>query len=429
MLFALGVIVFAIGLLLSIGLHELGHLAFAKRFGVKVTQYMVGFGPTIWSRHKGETEYGIKAIPMGGYIRMIGMVPPAKAAASRWPRRMATLVEDFRRTSRDEVLPADRDREFYRLPVRKRVLIMLGGPFVNLGIYVVLMAVALCGIGTETLTNKVASVAQCIVPATSSAADTGACPTDATPAPAANVLQAGDKIVAINGTKTSSWDDTVSVIEKSAGVPLDITVERDGARRELSVTPVANTKYADDTDTKTKTVGMIGVTSTVEFQRTSILDLPGTLGSQLGDSAQRLAALPARVWDLFGTVFQGKPRDPNGAVGVVGLGRIGGEIASTNQIDLLEKAQFLLGLIASLNLLLFLFNMIPLLPLDGGHVAGAVYEAIRRRLARARQQPDPGAVDTAQMLPVMYAVASVMGVVSLLVLYADIVSPINLFGT
>lgn len=428
MLFALGVVAFALGLLISIALHELGHLTFAKRFGVKVTQYMVGFGPTLWSHRRGETEYGIKAVPMGGYIRMIGMVPPAKAAAVRWPRRMAELVEDFRRTSRDEVVEGDEDRQFYRLPVRKRVLIMLGGPVVNLIIYIVLMGVVLCGIGMQELTNKVASVSACVVPASSSAAASGACPADATPAPAAGVLQAGDRIVAIDGKATDSWSDTVSVIEKSAGVPLTITVERDGVRQDVRITPVANQKYAADSGVQTTTVGMIGVSSTQEFVRTPIYQLPQQLGSQLVDGAQRLAALPARIWDLMGTVFQGDPRDPEGAVGVVGLGRIGGEVASDRQFDLAEKTQFLLGLIASLNLLLFLFNMIPLLPLDGGHVAGAVYEGIRRAVAKARNRPDPGAVDTAQMLPVIYAVASVMAVVSVLVLYADIVSPINLFS-
>lgn len=429
MLFALGVVAFAIGLMLSIALHELGHLSFAKRYGVKVTQYMVGFGPTLWSRRRGETEYGIKAIPMGGYIRMTGMVPPAKTATSRWPRKMAEAVEDFRKTSRDEVLPGEEHRQFYRLPVRKRVLIMLGGPMVNLAIYVVLMAIVLCGIGMQTLTNKVASVAECVVPATSTAASSGACPVEATAAPAAGVLQAGDEIVAIDGKRTDSWDDTVSVIEKSAGVPLTLSIKRDGEQFDVVVTPVANTKYRDSTGTETKTVGMIGVSSSVEFQRMSVVDLPGELLSQLAEGAKRLAALPARVWDLFGTVFNGEPRDPEGAVGVVGLGRIGGEIASTSQFDVLEKVQFLLGLIASLNLLLFLFNMLPLLPLDGGHVAGALYEGARRSVAKLRRRPDPGAVDTAQMLPLIYGVATVMIGVSVLVLWADIVSPISLFSS
>ncbi len=106
MLYALGVIIFAVGLLLSIALHEVGHMVPAKKFGVKVTQYMVGFGPTLWSRKRGDTEYGVKAIPLGGYIRMIGMVPPrADGKRSRWPRRFSTAIEDFRQVSRAEVRP------------------------------------------------------------------------------------------------------------------------------------------------------------------------------------------------------------------------------------------------------------------------------------------------------------------------------------
>lgn len=428
MLFALGVLFFVLGLLVSIALHELGHLVPAKKFGVKVTQYMVGFGPTVWSRKRGETEYGVKAIPMGGYIRMIGMVPPAKAA-SRWPRRMADLVEDFRRTARDEVLPDDASRQFYRLPVRKRVVIMMGGPTVNLAIYIVLMTTVLCAIGTQQLSNTLGAVSQCIVPASSTLPADGGCPTGAPDSPAAAAgLQAGDEILSINGVRTENWTDTVSIIEKSAGTPLTVLVRRDGQQRTLTVTPVENTKYVDGTATQTKTVGMIGASSTYEFQRMPVLQVPGELTSQFAQGAERLAGLPARVWELFGTVFNGDPRDPEGAVGVVGLGRIGGEIAATSQIQTLQKVQFLLALLASLNLLLFLFNMLPLLPLDGGHVAGALYEGARRGIAKRRRRPDPGHVDTAQMLPVMYAVASVMILVSLLIFYADIVSPIKLFG-
>ena len=426
MLFALGVLVFVLGLLASIALHELGHMVPAKKFGVKVTQYMVGFGPTIWSRQRGETEYGIKAVPLGGYIRMIGMVPPAKAA-SRWPRRMADLVEDFRRTARDEVRVEDESRQFYRLPVRKRVVIMMGGPLVNLAIYIVLMTTVLCAIGTQQLSNTLGSVSECIVPASTSVPADGSCPDGAPDSPAAKAgLQAKDEILSIDGVRTDDWGKAVSIIEKSAGIPLTLQIRRDGQERTLTVTPVENTKYVNDTTIKT--VGMIGASSAPEFQRMSLLEVPGELASQFAQGAERLAGLPMRVYELFGTVFNGDPRDPEGAVGVVGLGRIGGEIASTSQIETLEKVQFLLALLASLNLLLFLFNMLPLLPLDGGHVAGALWEGARRGIAKRRHRPDPGHVDTAQMLPVMYAVASVMILVSLLIFYADIVSPIKLFG-
>src|SRR6185312_2476375 len=148
MLYALGVIIFAVGLLLSIALHEVGHMVPAKKFGVKVTQYMVGFGPTLFSRKKGDTEYGIKAIPLGGYIRMIGMVPPrADGKVSRWPRRLATAVEDFRQMSRAEVGPEDEERQFYRLTPGKKMIVMLGGPSMNLLIFLVLFIVLITTLG------------------------------------------------------------------------------------------------------------------------------------------------------------------------------------------------------------------------------------------------------------------------------------------
>ena len=149
MLYALGVIFFAVGLLLSIALHEIGHMVPAKKFGVKVTQYMVGFGPTLWSRKGRDTEYGIKAIPLGGYIRMIGMVPPRPdGGRSRWPRRLATAVEDFRSASRSEVVDAaDEPRQFYRLTPGKKMIVMLGGPTMNLIIYLILTVLLFTVVG------------------------------------------------------------------------------------------------------------------------------------------------------------------------------------------------------------------------------------------------------------------------------------------
>ena len=427
MLYLLGILIFAFGLILSIGLHEIGHMVPAKKFGVKVTQYMIGFGPTVWSKRKGETEYGFKALPLGGYIRMIGMVPPRKdGKVSRWPRRMGTLIEDFRRTSRDEVRSEDASRQFYLLSVPKRVVIMLGGPFMNLVIYLVLMIMALTAIGIQQPTNRVSAISECLVPASQAASITSCDNQPQSPAAIAG-LQSGDRIVAVNGTSTSNWDDTVAVIERSVGTPVILRVLRDGAEQTITVTPEPNQKYVDGTSDKTKTVGMIGISTTVEYQRVGVLQVPGQIASQLADGARRLASLPARIVDLFGTVFEGKARDPEGAIGVVGLGRIGGEVASTDKIDVLDKVQLLLGLLASLNLLLFLFNLLPLLPLDGGHIAGALWEGARRQIAKLRSRPDPGHVDTAQMLPVMYGVALILIFVSLLTLYADIVSPVKLF--
>lgn len=432
-LYVLGVALFALGLLLSIALHELGHLSFAKLFGVKVTQYMVGFGPTMWSRRKGDTEYGIKWIPLGGYIRMIGMVPPrADGRRSRWPRRLALAIEDFRSASRTDVLSAqDEGRQFYRLTPGKKILVMLGGPLMNLLIFVVLSVVLLTVIGIQVQpapTRQVAHVSQCLVPAGVSASAAHPCPTGAEPAPAAGKLQPGDVVTAINGTPVTSWQQLQSTIQGSADRPLQLTVDRHGSPVTVRLTPAPVTIA---TSAGTRTVGQIGFLPyqpAAYFQRSSVNQLPGQIGGQMWQGVQALGSFPAKISSLFGTVFEGKPRDPQGAVGVVGLGRIGGEVTASPLFDLQQKVAMLLSLLAGLNLLLFLFNLLPLLPLDGGHVAGAVVEAARRGWGRVRHRPWHGHVDTAQMLPVMYGVASVLVVITLLVVYADIVKPITLNG-
>ncbi len=424
MLYALGVIAFALGLLGSIALHEIGHMTPAKKFGVKVTQYMVGFGPTIWSKRKGDTEYGFKAIPLGGYIRMIGMVPPSVAGKrSRWPRRLGTLVEEFRATSRVEVEPDEEHRQFYRLTPGKKMIIMLGGPCMNLLIFL-LISILLYGIvGLKAPTTTVSSVSQCVVPVTSTVTT---CDSTTKVAPAAGVLQAGDKITSINGTKISKWDDAVSIIEASANKTLSLTVTRDGKPTTLSITPVENTKYANDQGTKTKQAGFIGVSTTQSYQALPPSQVASQIWSQLGLGVEALKQFPAKIGSLVGTVFEGKPRDQNGAIGVVGLGRIGGEIADSPKVDALDKVFTLLSLLASVNLLLFFLNLLPLLPLDGGHVAGAIVESIRRGYARIRHREHTIFVDVAQLVPVMYVVAGFLVVFSALVMYADIVKPISI---
>jgi membrane-associated protease RseP (regulator of RpoE activity) len=444
MLYALGVLIFAVGLLASIALHEVGHMVPAKKFGVKVTQYMVGFGPTLWSRKSGDTEYGVKAVPLGGYIRMIGMVPPARSGArpSRWPRRFATAIEDFRRVSRAEVQPGDGPREFYRLTPGKKMIVMLGGPCMNLVIYLVLTVVLLLSMGVpkSTTTRTIAEVTKCVTPVDATAAQIKACTQTNSPA-AIGGLRAGDRIVAVDGKQVRSWDDLIAIVEPSVGTPLHLTVVRKGTELPLTVTPVRNVKCADDTCSKTKDAGFLGISPVQHnfFQSQTVLDVPGQIGSQLNVGVQALGSYPSKLHSLWQTVFDGKPRDPQGAVGVVGIGRIGGQIADSQVVPWKDKLYSLIGLLASVNLLLFFFNLLPLLPLDGGHVAGALVEAAKRGRARLRERgrdttADGAAVktrqqifvDTAQMLPVMYAVASLLILVTLLTLYADIVKPISI---
>jgi membrane-associated protease RseP (regulator of RpoE activity) len=427
-LYALGVIVFAVGLLASIALHEVGHLVPAKKFGVRVTQYMVGFGPTMWARRKGETEYGVKAVPLGGYIRMIGMVPPGKDdKRSRWPGRMAGLVEEFRESSRAEVTTGDEDRQFYRLTPGKKIVVMLGGPTMNLLIFLVLTIMLGAVIGVQQPTTTVSTVSQCVVPATSTETT---CPPATSPdyqkAPANGVLQPGDKILAINGTQIHSWTQAVDMIQTAAGRTLNVTVQRNSAPVTVALTPVLTTKFADDTGTKTMQAGFIGISTKQAYQRLGPGQLRSVVWAQLSLGVDALKQFPSKISSLFGTVFEGKPRDQQGAVGVVGLGRIGGQIADDHQLSLLERISVLISLLAGVNLLLFFFNLLPLLPLDGGHVAGAIVEASRRGFARIRRRPRQIFVDVAQLVPVMYVVAGVLIVFSVLVMYADIVKPISL---
>jgi membrane-associated protease RseP (regulator of RpoE activity) len=440
-LYLLGVLIFAFGLLASIALHEIGHLVPAKKFGVKVTQYMVGFGPTLWSRKRGDTEYGVKAVPLGGYIRMIGMVPPRPdGSRSRWPRRLATAVEEFRAVSRAEVQPEDGPRQFYRLTPGKKMIVMLGGPTMNLVIYVVLTVLLLTVLGQKNPTTTIDSVAKCVVPANSSAASENDCTTPTAPAAIAG-LRPGDKITAIGTTPIHNWNQAVKIIEGSAGKQLTLTVRRDGTERTVPITPVRNLKYANADGTKTKEAGYLGVSAREAYQPMSPAAVPGQIVSQFAQGLRALGSYPSKIGSLWGTVFEGKKRDANGAIGVVGIGRLGGQVADSSVLDVQDKIFFLAELLATVNLLLFFFNLLPLLPLDGGHVAGALVEAAKRGRARLRARRTVGAdgevaehkrqpiyVDTAQMLPVMYAVASVLIVVTLLVVYADIVMPVNLGG-
>jgi membrane-associated protease RseP (regulator of RpoE activity) len=444
-LFTLGVVVFALGLLLSIALHEIGHMVPAKRFGVKVTQYMVGFGPTLWSRKRGDTEYGLKAVPLGGYIRMIGMVPPAATGiASRWPRRLATSIEDFRRVSRAEIDPGDASREFYRLTPGKKMIVMLGGPSMNLLIYLVLTLILLTTLGMphDDATTTVSAVSSCVVPANSPDAASDVCPAGAPIAPALHKLQPGDQIVSVDGTAIRNWNQLVAIIEPSAGKQLNMVVDRGGAATAVTITPVDNVKYVNDTGNATKTVGFLGIEPGEHkyFQTLGVAGTVGQVGSQIRTGIDAIGSYPNKIGNLWDTVFHGKPRSLNSPVGVVGIGRLGGDLTATHQLDGEQKLYTMIGLLASVNLLLFFFNLLPLLPLDGGHVAGALVEAVKRGRARlrARRVPtvvggDPEArpqifVDTAQMLPVVYAVASVLVLLTLLTLYADIVKPIKPFG-
>ncbi len=433
-----GIIGFFLVILASIALHEIGHLVPAKKFGVKVTEYMVGFGPTLWSRRRGETSYGVKAIPVGGYIRMVGMLPPPKDAPEGTARSMSTgrftmLVEDARRQSLEEIAPGDESRVFYRLPVRQRVIIMLGGPFMNLALAFVLFAIVLVGIGTAQPSLTVSSVVPCVptVDAPTGSPDaSGGCAQGASPAALAG-LQPGDVITGLSGETPASWDALTDQIRAQGVVAGVLTVVRaDGTTVQLPVETAEVTRPVyDEMGEPTgavETTGFLGVRPEIEYVNQSWTTVPAQMWDLTARSATALVSMPVRVYELVSeTLVGGGERQIDSPVSVVGVSRLGGEIVASDESPEAKLAIFL-SLAASLNLFLFLFNLLPILPLDGGHVAGALYEGSRRSVARVRGRPDPGPVDVARLLPVAYVVAVALVAVGAVVIFADLVKPLTL---
>lgn len=420
---------FAFGLLFSIAWHELGHLAPAKKFGVKVTQYMVGFGPTLWSRKKGETEYGFKLIPMGGYIRMVGMFPPrAEGGRSDSKGRFGTMIEDARQEALAEIQPGEEGRAFYNLSAPKKLTIMFGGPFMNLILAFVLFTAVFSGFGLPTPVPTVSSTTACV-------------PTDANPNGIASVdgsciggelttasvlgLKAGDSITKINTTSITNWADIATALKSLAGTNADITYTRDGQSFTKNV-KVSTLNYTDDTG-NAAVRGFIGMSPATVWEKQSPTVVPGVMGTMMKDTFVRLFDLPKKVVQTGVDLVTGNQRDVNGPVSVVGIGRISGQVAASGVMDSRAKAATLVELLASVNLLLFVFNMVPLLPLDGGHIAGALYEGLRRQLARIRGlKRIPGPADTAKMLPVAYVVSLFLVAMSVVIILADLFNPLNL---
>jgi membrane-associated protease RseP (regulator of RpoE activity) len=387
---------------------------------------------------------------MGGYIRIVGMIPPAEEGESKRATRMRSFIAEVRGQALNDVLPTDGDRVFYKKPWWQRVIVMFAGPFHNLVLAVVFFTIMLTAVGTNVITTQIETVPACVLPAgaaTADAKDPCAVPITAqgeecaagadgcalpqrSPAAEAGLLP-GDTIVAIGGkplesTDYASWTAVQEAIRTSPGEPLDLVIDRDGERRELTVTPIANTVYAESGSTATTTAGYLGVSPVFGFARQDMSDLPSYFGMVVSSSVQRLVQIPERIPQVFRAAFLGETRDKNGPIGVVGVGRISGEAFAMDRLSGLEKLSFFLGLLASVNLVLFLFNLLPIYPLDGGHVAGALYEKARSTVARLRGRPDPGPFDIARLMPVAYVVAGVFLAMSALLFVADIVNPITL---
>lgn len=419
-----GILIFAFGILFSIGLHEIGHLLPAKKFGVRVPTYMVGFGPTVWSKIKGETEYGIKLLPLGGYIRMIGMYPPRENVDPAKLGRMGNLIEEARKETLSEISPADENRVFYKLSVPKKLTVMFGGPFMNLVIATVLFFVTLSGIGISAPSTTVNNVTACVPTVdnpTGIVSTDGSCGEGVTGGAYAAGMKAGDKLISIDGIAINSWEDVSGALANKTGMIVPVVVERNGTSVTLNPT------VGEIEDTPGAPRAFLGIAPEMYMERMPLAQVPLEMWNFTVLSIQGLISFPAEVLNLGQELFTDAPRDIEGPVSVIGVGRISGQVTGAEALNNLDKISILLTLLASLNLFLFLFNLVPVLPLDGGHIAGALFEGARKFLARITGRPNPGPVDTAKMLPVAYVATLFLLSMALIVMMADIIKPLNLF--
>ena len=437
-----GIVFVALGIGLSIGLHELGHLWPAKKFGIKVPTYAIGFGPTLFKIKRGETTYAIKLIPLGGYISMIGMYPPEKTAgpikkqAPEDSKRgfFADMIFSARNAHSEHVTAADKNRMFYQLPVWKRMIVMFGGPFMNLILGIFLMVLVISGIGTTQQSTAIAQVMPCVIV---EPREVNECTESdpASPAIAAG-LSAGDRIISVNGVEIKTSADLSSNL--TAGRVAALLVEPKGthASKTVAVTPVSASRAKLDESGNP----VIGGDGQVLFEQRAVIGIifgtervPQPLTTALGQSfygigqvGQMIVTLPQQLTDVSVSTFTGQERNPNGAVSVVGIGQISGEISANHNIGIIDKLTVGLSILASLNFALFGFNMLPLLPLDGGHIAGGIYEWIKRGIFRVLRKPAPGPVDTALLMPATWFVFILLMAMSALLIIADLVNPIIL---
>ena len=376
----LGIVAFVVALLFSVMVHEFGHYITARKYGMWVSEFFVGFGKRIWSVQRGETEFGVKAIPAGGYCKIEGMSPT------------------------DEMPEGQQDRAFYKASSGKKLVVLGAGSFLHFVLGFVLLFTLFAGIGT----NQVLPVINEVVP--NSAAQAAG-------------IQAGDEVVSINGKKVTEWYKDVEVIRQSQGKELNLVLNRNG--EEIAVS--ASARMTDIDGTKRY---VLGIVNDIGLKRSglfaSIKNSATVTQGFLVESVKSLGKLPEKIPALWGATVRGEERDANGLVGVVGVARVSGEAVGSDKLTPMERLATFVLIVASLNIFVGVFNLLPILPLDGGHMAVAIADSIRAFFARLRGRPRPAPIDVTVLTPITMVVFVVLATLTLLLLVADVINPVTL---
>jgi RIP metalloprotease RseP len=345
-----------------------------------VSEFFVGFGKRIWSVQRGETEFGVKAIPAGGYCKIEGMSPS------------------------DELPLGQEDRAFYKASSAKKLVVLGAGSFLHFVLGFVLLFSLFAGIGT----NQVLPVINEVVP--NSAAQAAG-------------IQAGDEVVAINGKRVTEWYKDVEVIRESKGAELTLVLNRNG--EEITVNAAARLTDLDGTKRY-----VLGIVNDVGLKRSglfvSLKNSATVTQGFLTESVKSLGKLPEKIPALWGATVRGEERDANGLVGVVGVARVSGEAVGSDKLTPMERLATFVLIVASLNIFVGVFNLLPILPLDGGHMAVAIADSIRAFFARLRGRPRPAPIDVTVLTPITMVVFVVLATLTLLLLVADVINPVVL---
>ena len=398
----LGIVLFALGIGITVALHEAGHMFTARAFGMRVRRYFIGFGPRVASFTRGHTEYGLAAFPVGGFCDIAGM------------------------TAQDEFLTEEeKPYAMYTKPAWQRIIVLAGGITVNLLLgFIILLLIAM----TTGLPNPDADVRPRVGEVSCAAnqkADGELEPCQGVgPAGEAGV-EPGDIVLALNGETMDSFAQLRDTVMTHPGDTVTLSVERDGEPRDFDITLATVTRL--NAEGQLVKVGAIGMTNQIiDIRETySFVDaFPATAhysGYALDATVQGIAQFPAKIPGVVASIF-GQERDVNGPMSVVGASRVGGELVERS----LWSSFFMM--LATLNFFLALFNLIPLPPFDGGHIAVIIYEKIRDALRRLMGKKPKGPADYTKLMPVTYVLAFVLMAVGALIMIADVVNPIRLFG-